>query len=211
MAQAPQSGSLRLLQGGDEHAVGAYAPIAFDLRVHPMRPGLAHETLMVSLEAPVAAAIAETASAEALPCGLWAGIAIESERALRAAADAHRVGPETLKRQLDAWSMSAGRSLPGAHGRRLQAYARAIRHGVPALPSAVAEESLAVTVAYHSLLAWDRQAASEDTDTASWAQALLAVGPVGRPSWEAAAAQAGQTLGEWVALQAARRASAASA
>jgi hypothetical protein len=211
VAQALQSEGLRLLQGGDETAVEALAPVAFDLGVHPMRPGLGHEILTLTLGAPIAEAVAEAARADALPCGLWAGIAIESERALRASADAHGVLPAQLERRLDALSAQAGCPFPGPHGRRLLAYARAIRRGLPGPPHRVAEESLVVTVAYHTLLAWDRQAASEQLDTRSWAEALLAYVPVGRVSWEAAAAEAGETLGEWVALQAARRASSASA
>jgi hypothetical protein len=211
VAQAPRSGALRLLQGGDEPGVEAYAPVAFDLRMHPMRPGLAHEHLALTLKAPIAEAVAEAAHAEALPRGLWAGIAIESERALRVSAANHGVRVAHLQRCLDALSVQAGCPLPGGHGRRLLAYARAIRCGVTGLPDRLAEESLAVTVAYHTLLAWDREATSEHMDTRSWAQAVLAAVPVGRASWEAAAAQSGQTLAEWVALQAARRASSASA
>jgi len=210
VAQAPRSGALRLLQGGDEPAVEAYAPLAFDLRVHPMRPGLAHETLELTLEAPLAEAVAAAASGEALPRELWAGIAIESERALHAAAAAHDVAPERLQRRLDAISAGASCPLPGRHGRRLLDYARALRRGAPALPHP-APGPLRVTVAYHTLLAWDRQAGSERIDTESWAQGMLAALPAGRASWEAAAAQAGQTLSEWVCLQAARRSSSESA
>jgi len=62
-----------------------------------------------------------------------------------------------------------------------------------------------VPVAYHTLSAWELEAARVGATLEQWAAALLMDAPSGRPKWEAAAAERGQTLGEWVAVEAARR------
>ena len=198
--------ALRLLSGGREDVPDAFDPLPpFDLRTQPLRPGLAHEHLELALDAHEVAAIKVAASVDAVPVGLWAAISIESERALRVSADAIGVESSVLEVALNkASSAKPLLALVRQHGRRLAAYAGALRsqrleaHGDP-------DRCLAVPVAYHTLSAWELEAARVGATLEQWAATLLMDAPSGRPKWEAAAAERGQTLGEWVAVEAARR------
>jgi hypothetical protein len=70
------------------------------------------------------------------------------------------------------------------------------------------QRSLRVITAQHSIIAWELAATEEDQTVEEWAVDVLSELPPGRQLWEAASAIAGLTLGEWVAVQAARRSSA---
>lgn len=197
---------LRLLSGGREDVHDAFDPLpAFDLRTQPLRPGLAHEHLELTLGAQEAAGIKAAASTDEVPVGLWAAISIESERALRVAAAATGAGSSVLEVALNkASSAKPSLALVRQRGRRLAAYAGALRgqrieaHSDPG-------RRLTVPVGYHTLSAWELEAARVGATLEQWAATLLMDAPSGRPKWEAAAAERGQTLGEWVAVEAARR------
>ncbi len=197
---------LRVLEGGSDEAINAYAPRSFDLKVQPLRPGIAHEYLELRLGADTVEAVEKVALGIGVPAELWAAIAIESERALRAAAEASNVARGRLAVALDTASAEPRPTLPAQRGRRLAAYARMLRRpDASTLPAGM--HRLSVAVAYHTMSAWEFDAARTGASVASWASALLAAMPEGRLQWEAAAAEAGQTLGEWSALHAARLAS----
>jgi hypothetical protein len=198
--------TLRVLEGGGDQTVEPYAPAQFDLQVHSLRPGMAHERLELALDADHAGAVEAAASAEGIPSELWAAIAIESERALRSAAAATGTTSHHLQGALNDAAVHPPTVTTAQRGRRLAGYARALRTGARATPSGAAP-GLVVVVPYHTLLAWELGAAHAGAAVEWWACALLGVMPQGRTQWEAAAAEAGQTLSEWVALQAARRAS----
>jgi hypothetical protein len=197
---------LQVLEGGGDQIVEPYASVQFDLRVHSLRPGLAHERLEIALDRDPASAVEAAASADGVPSELWAAIAIESERALRTAAAATGVARDHLEAALNNAAAHPQTVTAAGRGRRLAGYARALRHGDADTPIGAARR-LTIIVAYHTLFAWELEAAYAGASVESWASALLAVMPQGRLRWEAAAAETGQTLGEWVALQAARRAS----
>lgn len=197
---------LKLLIGGEDEAISAYVAESFDLGVQPLRPGIAHEVVALRLSADQAHAVETAAAAEGLPAGLWAAIVVESERALRAAAEALDSTHRAVEAALDATAAQCVTAMPGQRARRLAAYARALRRAAPRTPRSV-RGRLDVTVTYHTLVAWERDAASAGVALPAWVMGLLIVMPPGRPRWEAAAADAGQTLGEWVTLQAARRSS----
>lgn len=196
--------TLRVLKGGCDEAVEAYAPGPFNLRVQPLRPGMAHERVEVVLDEKGASAVEAASTAEGVPTDLWAAIAIESERALLAAAEATGFARERLEAALDTASGDPKPGIPAQRGRRLGAYARALRRRNAATQGGPARR-LPVAVAYHTLVAWELEAARAGASVATWASGLLAAMPEGRLVWEAAAAEAGQTLGEWIAVQAARR------
>jgi hypothetical protein len=200
--------ALKLLEGGRESSFFAEEPPRIDLNVSPLRPGLAHEHLLLSLGSQDSEEVERAAFKDGIPPGLWAAVAIESERALRSVTSASGITRERLVDHLREASLSKG---PGVervrqHGRRLTAFARELRRGSAAIPSQAAS-SLEVPVAYHTLVAWDLEAGAAGVSTAAWAACLLRGVPVGRTLWEASAAEAGQTLSEWIAIQAARLAS----
>jgi hypothetical protein len=196
---------LQVLEGGGDQVVEPYTSVQFDLRVHALRPGVAHERLEVALDRDTVSAVEAAASADGVPSELWAVIAVESERALRTAAAATGVARNRLEAALNDAAAHPLTVTAAGHGRRLAGYARALRRGDANTPTGAAR-GLTIIVAYHTLFAWELEAAHTGASVESWAAALLAVMPQGRLQWEAAAAEAGQTLGEWVALQATRRA-----
>lgn len=184
-----------------------YGPAPFDLATHPLRPGLAHEPLQIHLERGLRRAVADHAHRDGLSAPAWAVIVIESQRALTLAAE---ISPHTaaeLERRLHAVAApSTYTTLPRGPGSRLAAYARQLR----ATPQAgtprdhLAADPL-LPVPYNLLTAWRQIARAEHRTPAEWAAAKLANLPAGRVEWEAAAAETGATLGEWVLLHAASR------
>lgn len=195
-----------VLAGGSPEAVDAYHPTAFDLTVHPLRPGFAHAAVTLTLDAKLAEAVEAAAAADGLPTPLWAGLAIESERAVRALAQATGIDTAALEQTLAAAAVHTAETLAGQRGRRLARYALALRTCGARKPERP-RKRLTVAVALHTLTAWELAAAVERQSVGDWAAARLASLPTGRARWESAAAQAGQTLGEWIAVQAARRSS----
>lgn len=182
------------LIGGDDCHMQAPAPsIRLDSRTR--RPGLAHEQLELSLHRPAAQRLASLRATDRLPAPLLAVIAIESERALGAAASEK---PAVLARRLD-WA--ARRAAPACVRRsQLAAYAAALRD--PEVCEAGREAAeLELLVPYHTLLAWEIAAAEAQLPLRDWARAQLVAAGSGRRLWEAAAADRGETLGEWVARQ----------
>jgi hypothetical protein len=60
-------------------------------------------------------------------------------------------------------------------------------------------------IPYQAITAWRRDAIEEAQPFEEWAAERLRLLPRDRSLWEAAAAERGETLGEWVLLHAARR------
>lgn len=197
---------LRLLQGQALPEVDVYRPAQFDLEVHPLRPGLAHESVQLVLDPRWADAVERAAAADGLPTSLWAGIAIESERALSVLARDTNSDTAALASSLDNAAVQPYARLAHQRGRRLVRYALALRVPAPREPEQ-AQQPLTVPVAQHSLIAWELAAGVHGEPVEQWAAKTVARLPRKRGSWESAAAFAGQTLGEWVAAQAARRSS----
>jgi hypothetical protein len=172
----------------------------FRLHAEARRPGLAHETLAVPVRAPLLAGLARAAARDGMPLALWACLAVESERALEAVAPSSRRGAAAAA--LD--SAALPDRLATAGGTRLQAYAEALRERSPGEPEPGGDGRLRLFVPYHSLSAWRRAARDDEAGLEAWVRARLARLPAGRHRWEAAAAERGETLGEWVAMSLAR-------
>lgn len=187
--------ALRLIAGESRPVRGAQGPMRLDMRSR--RPGLAHEELDLVLDSSAAGRLAGEATSDGLPSPLWAVIAIESERALCAAAPTDWARRELCRRLDSAARLSV---LEPRRDTRLDAYAAALRHSPAPAHYAGVTTRLTLLVPYHTLLAWEVAADHDGIPLLDWAHSqLVAVGP-GRPLWEAAAAESGQTLGEWVAL-----------
>lgn len=189
--------ALRLIPGEGRRLDEGKDPMR--LHARSRRPGLAHEELDLTLDCSTAERVVR--ETDGLPPPLWAVIAIESERALHAAArpdESHG----TLARRLD-WA--ARRTTPNPSRRtQLTAYAAALRQPPATAQPAAVTRPLALLVPYHTLFAWDIAADQDGVSLADWARGRLAAVVMGRRLWEAAAAEAGQMLAEWVALRAAK-------
>jgi hypothetical protein len=184
---------LRLIADDLSAAPSSVSPLRLDAGAR--RPGMAHERIELPLDAPASATISRLMAAERLPTGLLAVIAIESERSLRRAAGNHDAA--ALARRLD-WA--ARRAVRPVRGSQLGAYAAALRRA-EATPTAPRGRRLELLVPYHTLLAWEMAADVIGMGLETWACAHLATARAGRKLWEAAAAERGQMLAEWVAFQ----------
>jgi hypothetical protein len=194
---------LHLIEGGDPTTVAASSPQPFDLRAQWTRPGVAHEPLAARFDGALAHAVAEAASGDGLDIAAWVVLTVESERSL----DALTLAPgerDLLVRFLDE---EAGQPPPGFIGGpvRLRAYGAALRRlrSTP-LPQGLSRQ-LTLAVPYHSAGAWARRAAVANCSPQEWVTTIVARLPRRRHLWEAVAAEQGSMLGEWIALQAARR------
>ena len=161
-----------------------HEPIGTLAGVSP-RPGMAHETVKLELPPTPTVILCELAALDGLPVGLWAAIAVEAERA-RGDADAAA---------LDEAAREA--APPAPYPTRLTEYAAALRAARQHRP---VRAPIVMPVPYHTLLAWSHAA---EGSLLAWICALLERMPRRRHLWEAAAAERGQTLAEWVAIRAA--------
>jgi hypothetical protein len=191
--------ALRMIDGEGRGTGDACAPIQLGHRSR--RPGLAHDELWLDLGSG-AASVLVLATHDRLPPPLWAALTIESERALRT------VAPEPSRRRpLAARLDRIARTRSASSGRgetRLHAWAAALRHPPAAGPRTAPAQAVALDllVPYHTLQAWQLAAERAGLPLHEWARSLLATSGAGRAMWEAAAAEAACTLGEWVALSA---------
>jgi len=199
--------NLQVLQGGSDGAAETHRPSPFDFARQPLRPGVAHEPLSLALDPGLLKLVERTAALEGMPADQWAAISVESERALRIAAKANDQPAVQLEQELAVVAVKPNASAISHHGRRLGGYARALRRLTPRRELALTGE-LRIPVPYHSLLAWELEAIGARMPLDEWVGDLLMTGPPkGRVAWEASAAEAGEMLGGWVVLQAARLAS----
>jgi len=184
---------LRLIAGDRPDPPVSVVPLQLEARAR--RPGVAHEEIQLVLDLPATRAIHRVATIEPLPIGLLAVIGIESERALQVAA--RDADAAALSRRLD-WT--ARRGLPLCRrSTRLAAYAAALR-APQSIEAEVLGPTLDLLVPFHTLLAWEIAATAAGLPLNDWACARLEVAGAGRRLWEAAAAERGQMLAEWVAL-----------
>jgi hypothetical protein len=197
---------LRVLAGGPVEGVDVYRARPFDLDAQPLRPGVAHDELVIVLDERLAEAVERAAAADGLPTSFWASIVIESERALTTVSDDLGFDNDTLAKGLDAAACRPRFASPAYRGRRLVRYALALRHRAPRRAT-LPKLRLSLAVAQHTLIAWELTAQTESRLVADWARDRVAATPGRRALWEAAAAESGQTLAEWVGVQAARRVS----
>jgi hypothetical protein len=185
-----------------------------DLRRLPARPGVSQFSLTFKVSAPLAIAIGEAAREEGFREDAWIGIVVESERAVRLAAQVDG-DLEDVRAHLDE---VAGKPLPPLPGAPLRSnsFAAAIRALQPQSDQVVArlrghgEDELAIraSVPLHAASAWRRAAIEARLPLGAWATDHIRLMPRRRLLWEAAAVEAGETLASWVLAQDARRRSA---
>ena len=196
--------SIRLVSA-NAGSIAAFEPDAFDLSVQPTRPGTSHCELVLEVPPGLAEEVRQSAAREGLPPEAWAGFVIESERVL------HFLGGprEQFLERLDTCAHRQGMAIPGG-AQRLAEFAKALRATPARDPGRVRRLQttvgrLPVLAPYRSISAWRGAAIEARQSMDEWAAAMLAVVPTGRPLWEAAAAERGETLAEWIFAQATRR------
>jgi hypothetical protein len=203
--------SLTLISTPPEHAAPVFAPARFDLRVQPTRPGVAYEPVRLTLAQDTLNSLPRICASEGLPAEPWAALVIESARSLQFASALTDIDLGELAVELDAAAEAPQCDrAPTGTGGRLIAYARALR-AAPSRRSEPVSSPMVLPVPYVTIVAWQRAASASEHSVSEWGCALLDGLPTGRVVWEAAAAETGQTMCEWVLAQAASRSSCSSA
>jgi hypothetical protein len=185
-----------------------------DLRRLPARPGVSQSVLTLKISATLAAAIGDAASEESFREDAWIGVVVESERAVRLAAQVDG-DVEEVRTHLDEIAARPLPPLPGAP-LRSSSFAAAVRALRPRTDQVVTrlrahnedEVTIRASVPLHAASAWRRAAIEAQMPLGAWASDQLRALPRRRLLWEAAAVEAGETLASWVLAQDARRRSA---
>jgi hypothetical protein len=185
-----------------------------DLRRLPARPGVSQSSLTFKVSGLLATAIGDAAREESFREDAWIGIVIESERAVRLAAQVDG-DVEDVRTHLDEVAAKPLPSLPGAP-LRSSSFAAAVRALRPQNDQVVArlrahnedEVTIRASVPLHAASAWRRAAIEAQMPLGAWANHHLSAIPRRRLLWEAAAVEAGEALAAWVLAQDARRRSA---
>jgi hypothetical protein len=185
-----------------------------DLRRLPARPGVSQSSLTFKVSGLLAAAIGDAAREESFREDAWIGVVIESERAVRLAAQVDG-DVEDVRTHLDEVAAKPLPPLPGAP-LRSSSFAAAVRALRPQNDQVVAklrahnedEVTIRASVPLHAASAWRRAAIEAQMPLGAWASDHLSAIPRRRLLWEAAAVEAGETLASWVLAQDARRRSA---
>ena len=184
---------LKLLS--DEPLPTAFEPTAFDLSRSSTRPGTAHQEIHLELGS------ASYCSFEGLDPAVCLGLLIEAGRVLDLFPDKRL----WLVRELDVLaSQPCSPTLGG--DTRLHEYGRQLR--LAASRARQCQEPFSIPtllVPYRSLTAWRRASITAGISLNEWARAHLDAALPGHLLWEAAAAECGETLAEWMLSQAARR------
>ena len=186
-----------------------------DLRRLPARPGVSQFSLTFKVSAPLATAIGDAAREEGFREDAWIGVVVESERAVRLAAQIDG-NAEDVRTYLDEVAAKPLPPLPGAP-LRSNSFAAAVRALPPHNDQPVSrlrprkEDEVTMvraSVPLHTASAWRRAAIEAQQPLGVWVSGHLKVIPRRRLLWEAAAVEAGEALASWVLAQDARRRSA---
>jgi hypothetical protein len=180
-----------------------FEPPPFSLRTQPQRPGELAELVALELDAAEDRRIRHESARAALPVELALYIAVEAERALDDAIDALALPRAELIDFLDdAADAAAQRGVRHVLVRPLSEYAAALVRGLP--NAEVDRAPLRARVPHRVAAVWAHAATAAGVPLDRWLADTVGRASINRTPWEAAAARAGRTLGEWVLLQATR-------
>jgi hypothetical protein len=168
------------------------------LASQPFRPGEMPIVWRLDLPDPVARDVARSASKLRIPVVLWVRLATEAARHVEDVAQALGLGPDEISHWLDQAAQSRRRHPTTLAARHLAAYAGYLRDGDPSLPPPSAETGLHLLVPDALVAAWSLDASRSGADLTSWVVERITNAPDSAVAWEAAAADAGATLGEWI-------------
>lgn len=201
----------RLYVVGSGHERGSHAPPnwtapPFDLEHQPQRPGeLCREIRLRPSERD--GAVEAGAAAAGVPSSLWATLAIESQRCAEETALLFDVPGYIVSGALEHAASKERESSVGPteeSSSRLCDYAQALLRA-PARRARPTMGGLLLRPPLRMLTAWSLSSHAAGLPLEAWATLHLTQ-PIYEPvNWEASAAEAGQTLAEWIVVQTARR------
>jgi hypothetical protein len=140
------------------------------------------------------------ANVAAVPVELWTRLAIEADRQLARAAALARVERPRLSTRLDEFAADDEQPVIGLTTRGLSGYARLLRTSQPSELKLRRSRSVRLTLLVPDTLAlaWTRAANAGGKNLSAWAETRVLAAPASVVRWEATAAAAGDSLGEWI-------------
>jgi hypothetical protein len=187
--------NLRALPGDQlgREAVLASLPT---LESQPFRPGEVPRLLVVDLDRVVSERLDAEAADLGLPRELWLRIAVEASRLLRRAAHLLGVARNEVIRYVE--ERSRALNLTTMEAARYDAYAKQIRQGRGSGRRRAPVSRLSIPIPESMVTAWSIDAAADSQTLEEFVNARALDAPAGAASWEAASAERGQSLGEWM-------------
>jgi hypothetical protein len=189
---------------GDGRSAPTFAPPPLLLDERTQRPGELADFVPLALDREVAARVQALADGARLPLALYVVVAVEAQHVLTEVAAVMAIQADDLACALDlaAAETAASRFEPPA-SRPLCGYARALRSSGY---KGHTRRELDLVVPDRLRARWSLVAQEAGLTVEAWIVAQLTLAAPGRELWEAQAASEARTLGEWIALQALRRA-----
>lgn len=193
---------LRLLHG--EELGRGLDPVRIpSLAAQPFRPGELPDVVQVDFPPNLAQLAQQKAAAAGIPTELWIRIAAEAERHLRTAADLLDLSGSQVADHLDAVASEPLGALAPVSAHRQRAYAKLLRSG-QAGPTPPPRNRFTLRLPDQMLAAWTLLASRNSKSTSDFVADLLPTAPRHAVRWEAASAEGGQQLGEWIYMQSLR-------
>lgn len=172
------------------------------LEAQPVRPGEMPEVLLVELGAEAAARTASEVERTGVPTPLWLRLAVEAARHVFAAAARGGISPEQIIGSLDEAAAGSAGSVRAVQSRRHCEYARLLRTASSRRRDWVMPSRYVEVAAPDALLtAWALEAAQVAVDLSEFVSARVVEAPLECVTWEAAAAEEGRSLAEWIYAQ----------
>jgi hypothetical protein len=169
------------------------------LSAQPFRPGEMPTPVPLGLTIARKRRLAARANRVRIPLGLWTRCAIECSRHVSEVAPQVGLSAPELTRQLDELAASwRDKPVTAACVRRQIQYARAVRQGDPSAPFEDSTSPVVAMLPDMMLAGWTQAASATGSALDSWAEQQLKLMPEHPHLWEATAAEAGRSLGEWI-------------
>ena len=152
--------------------------------------------MRVTLSAVAAQSARGEAQRHGIPTELWVRLAVDAARHVSYLADEAGLGIDELHAEMD---QAACRRwvTQTLHAAATHAYARRLRAGVDR-PYGPAACSLTLMLPDQLMTAWTSEAARCALSLSRWIEEMIPCSPRGAPLWDAAAAERGLSLGEWI-------------
>jgi hypothetical protein len=189
---------LTVLRGEALAAETTFARVP-SLESQPFRPGELPESVLIEL-GPMATVAEERAARAGIPTELWLRLGVEAVRHIDLLAELLNVERREVVAALDAgadvWSAVAP-----LETRRQRAYAQHLRAASPRPASRPARTPYSLAIPDMIVSAWSVAATTAGETISEYVAARVDDAPDGLARWEAAAAELGRSLGEWIYVE----------
>lgn len=185
-----------LLVHGEALAGEASSARVPSLDAQPFRPGELPESVLVELGA--AARLVEDRAAHAgIPAGLWLRLGVEAVRHVEELAEALDLPPTGVLEALDS-ALEDVPSLAPLEARRQRAYAQQLRAANSSGSRRPHMSRYSLAIPDYMVAAWSIAAAEAAMAISTYVATIVKRVPPRVAEWEAAAAERGQPLAEWI-------------